>query len=147
MSGAPRRAAVVAAAQTWLGTPYHHAGRVRGAGVDCLMLLAETYAAAGVIAPVTEVPYYPPDWFQHRDEERYLAGLLAHAREIAGPPQPGDAALFRFGRSFSHGAIVTGWPRLIHAFSRTGVVYGDATKAPLAGRAARFFDPFAEAER
>lgn len=141
------RARVVAAAETWLGTPYHHAGRVRGAGVDCLMLLAEVYAAAGIIAPVTAVPHYPPDWFQHRDEERYLAGLTAHAREISGPPRAGDAAVFCFGRTFSHGAIVTAWPRLIHAFVRTGVVRGDATKAPLAGRAVRFFDPFAEAGR
>ena len=26
---------VVRMARTWLGTPYHHQGRVKGAGVDC----------------------------------------------------------------------------------------------------------------
>ncbi len=26
---------VVRVARTWLGTPYHHQGRVKGAGVDC----------------------------------------------------------------------------------------------------------------
>ena len=47
----PRRAAVVAEAATWLRTPYHHMGRVKNAGTDCLMLLAEVYEAAGVIPP------------------------------------------------------------------------------------------------
>ena len=26
---------LVAEALTWLGTPYHHAGRVKGGGTDC----------------------------------------------------------------------------------------------------------------
>jgi cell wall-associated NlpC family hydrolase len=35
------RAAVVREAESWIGTPFHHAARVKGAGIDCLMLLAE----------------------------------------------------------------------------------------------------------
>jgi cell wall-associated NlpC family hydrolase len=31
------RAAVVAEARSWLGTPFHHQGRVKAAGVDCAM--------------------------------------------------------------------------------------------------------------
>lgn len=34
----------VAEAITWLGTPYHHQGRVKGVGVDCGTLLCEVYA-------------------------------------------------------------------------------------------------------
>ena len=59
MNGA--RQAVIAAAVTWIGTPFHHAARVKGAGVDCLMLLAEVYERAGV-APRVEPPFYVPDW-------------------------------------------------------------------------------------
>jgi cell wall-associated NlpC family hydrolase len=69
-------------------------------------------------------------------------GVLGYAREIPGPPLPGDVAVFKFGRTFSHGAIVLAWPRVVHAFVRTGTVYGEATKAPLAGRPVKFFDPF-----
>lgn len=29
------RAAIVFEARTWLGTPFHHQGRVKGVGVDC----------------------------------------------------------------------------------------------------------------
>jgi NlpC/P60 family putative phage cell wall peptidase len=135
------RAAIVAEAESWIGTPFHHAARVKGAGVDCLMLLAEVYERAG-ITPRLEPPFYVPDWHLHRDAERYLEGLASHAREIAGPPLPGDIALFRFGRTFSHGAIVTRWPRLVHAYWNIGVVYGDATLYPLDCRPVRFFSPF-----
>ncbi len=139
MSGAEARAAVVAEAERWLGTPFHHQGRVRGAGVDCAMLLAEVYERCGLVAHV-DPGYYPPDWHMHRDAERYLDRLLAHGRELDGPPLPGDVAVFRFGRTFSHGAIVAAWPRVIHAYWAVGrVVWGDATLYPLAGRAVKFF--------
>jgi NlpC/P60 family putative phage cell wall peptidase len=135
------RAAVVTEAESWIGTPFHHAARVKGAGIDCLMLLAEVYERAGV-APHIDPPFYVPDWHLHRDAERYLEGLTRYAREILGPPLPGDIALFRFGRTFSHGAIVTDWPRVIHAYWSIGVVHGDATLHPLAARPVKFFTPF-----
>jgi NlpC/P60 family putative phage cell wall peptidase len=138
-----RRAAILGEAQSWIGTPFHHAARVKGAGVDCLMLLAEVYEQAGV-APHIEPPFYVPDWHMHQGAERYMEGLLHYAREIAGPPLPGDIALFRFGRTFSHGAIVVEWPRLIHAYWAIGVVWGDATLKPLKDRTVRFFTPFPE---
>jgi cell wall-associated NlpC family hydrolase len=133
------RASVVAEAQRWLGTPFHHQGRIRGAGVDCAMLLAEVYECCGLIGRV-DPGHYPPDWHLHRDAERYLDRLLMHARELRGPPKPGDAAVFRFGRTYSHGAIVTAWPMVIHAYWAAGsVVWGDATRYPLAEREVRFF--------
>ena len=142
----PRRAAVVAEAQSWLRTPYHHMARVKGAGADCLTLLAEVYERAGVI-PHVAVPFYPPDWNLHRDAERYLEGVTRYAREVpsggdADPPPPGDVAVFKFGRCFAHGAIVVQWPRLIHAWHNAGVVYADATQGQLCGRPVRIFDPF-----
>lgn len=137
------RASVVAEARSWLRTPYHHMGRVKGAGVDCATLLAEVYARAGVI-PALDVPFYPPDWHLHRDAERYLGFVLVHAIEIfprmdrvsrdtsrapSCEAKPGDVALWRFGRCFSHGAIVIDWPLVIHAYSGRGCVLEDAEKA------------------
>jgi NlpC/P60 family putative phage cell wall peptidase len=125
------RAAVVAEAETWIGTPFHHQGRIKGGagGVDCLMLLAEVYERAGVVARVAP-PFYVPDWHLHQGVERYMEGLLAYARPIEAP-EPGDVALFRFGRTFSHGAIITDWPRLVHAYWLRGVVKGDAAEGSL----------------
>lgn len=143
------RASVLEEVREWLRTPYHHMGRVKTGGTDCLMLLAEVYERAGVVAHL-EVPFYPPDWNLHRDAERYLEGLMQYAREVqpiqipgSSPgTEPGNIAVFRFGRCFSHGAVVVAWPRLIHAWWNSGVVYGDADQPPLAGRQVRFFDPF-----
>ena len=141
-----QRRRVVAEAKTWLRTPYHHMGRIKGGGTDCLMLLTEVYEAAGVI-PHVDVTFYPPDWNLHRDAERYLQGLMRYARGIGGPPQSGDVAVFKFGRCFAHGAIVVSWPRLIHAWWDAGVVYGDADQPPLIGRPVRFFDPYLTSDR
>ena len=89
-----QRQRVVAEAETWLRTPYHHMGRIKGGGTDCLMLLAEVYEAAGVI-PHIDVPFYPPDWNLHRDAERYLQAYcqpgLDGLRAMAVPiPFPED---------------------------------------------------------
>jgi cell wall-associated NlpC family hydrolase len=139
------RAAVLREAVSWIGTPFHHAARVKDEGVDCLMLLAEIYERAGICHRI-EPPFYVPDWHLHRDAERYMEGLLPYAHEIEGPPLPGDIALFRFGRTFSHGAIVIEWPRLIHAYWAIGVVWGDVALHPLKGRAVRLFSPFEDAD-
>lgn len=43
----------VAEAMTWLGTPYHHQGRVKGVGVDCATLLCEVYKEVGLMDKTT----------------------------------------------------------------------------------------------
>ena len=88
MIGDRRR--VIAEAESWLGTPYHHMGRLKGVGCDCLTLLAGVYHASGVI-PALDIPFYPPDWHLHRSVERYLEGLVGHACEVDGA-KPGDVA-------------------------------------------------------
>lgn len=96
---------IVAETQSWIGTPYHHAARVKGAGVDCAQLLIAVYSAVGALPADFEVAEYPMDWHLHRNEERYLNQVLAHAHPV-DEPRVGDIALFRFGRTISHGAIV-----------------------------------------
>jgi cell wall-associated NlpC family hydrolase len=61
-------------------------------------------------------PYYPHDWHLHRVTERYLEGVLQYAKEIESLPRPADIVLWKFGRCYSHGAIVVEWPRIIHAY-------------------------------
>ena len=103
-----KRVAVTREAETWLGTPYHHMGRVKGAGTDCLMMLAEVYEACGVILHL-EIPFYPADWNLHRDAERYLDGVMRHAIEISGRHSHATSRFFAsaaatpMGRSWSHG--------------------------------------------
>lgn len=137
------RAAVVAEAETWLRTPYHHRAHLKGAGVDCAWLLIEVYASLGMIDRF-DPGEYPMDWMMHRDEERYLHWVEQYGRRVEAP-KPGDVAVWRFGRTFSHGAIVAAWPRIIHAYRRDHMVlYGDASKGDLATREVRFYSLFKE---
>ena len=42
----------------------------------------------------------------------------------------GDLVLWRYGRTFSHGAIVVGSGRIVHAVRGQGVVLGDLDADP-----------------
>ena len=79
-----QRAAVVAEARSWIGTPYHHAADVKRHGVDCAMLLVRVYADVGLISKFDPRPY-TRDWFLHRSEERYLGFLLNAPTRSASP--------------------------------------------------------------
>ncbi len=125
-----QRAAVVTEARSWLRTPYHHEARLKGVGVDCAQLLIGVFSAPGVglIEPLA-VPHYPHDWHLHRAAERYMQIILEHACEIEGPPLPGDVVLWRFGRCYSHGAVVIEWPMVIHAYLHRTCSLEDAEAA------------------
>ena len=139
------RRAVLREAETWLGTPYHHMARIKGAGVDCLTFLAEVYAAAGVIEPVKEIPFYRLDFMRHQSDESYLDALLARGHEVEAP-LPADVVLYKWGRVFSHGGIVVEWPRIIHASpSHSGVIWANGTQGRLAGHEIKFISPFESA--
>jgi len=107
------RARVVRIAKSYIGTKYHNHGMLKNAGVDCLTLLVLVYKEAGLISDI-EIPYYSPDFMKHKSKELYLEGLLKYTHEV-DKPLPGDIALWRFGRCFSHAAIVIKWPFIIHA--------------------------------
>lgn len=135
-----QRLAVLVEAETWCGTAYHHQGFVKGGGVDCAFLLVEVYHACGLIPKIDPRPY-PPDWHFHRDEERYLGWVEKYAHPVE-VPQPGDVALYKFGRCLSHGAIVVEWPTIIHAMRGDGCVIAAGDQGHLAGRVAGFWSLF-----
>lgn len=143
------RAAIIEEAKTWLGTKWHHAARVKGAGVDCGLFVGSVYVAVGLLSWSVFVPEgepdppYQRDWMMHRDEERFLGAFELFADPVLRP-LPGDIAIWKFGRCFSHAGIVIDWPQIIHCYiPERGVVYGDATKGPLAEREVKFYSRFA----
>jgi cell wall-associated NlpC family hydrolase len=134
----PARARILDIARTWLRTPWHHRARLRGAGVDCAQYLIGVYAEAGLVDEF-DTGDYPPDWMQHRSEERFLAFVQQYADQVEAP-LPGDLAVYLVGRCFSHGAIVIAWPEIIHASNRDRMVcYADGTQGWLAGRDVQFW--------
>ena len=119
------RAAIVIEARRWIGTPYHPCADVRGAGVDCGMLIVRVFVDTLCCPPFDPRPY-PPDWHLHRSEERYLGFVLDNCRERPDGEaiEVGDIMVFRFGRCWAHGGIVTETAplKIVHAFSPAGCV-------------------------
>jgi len=144
---AAQRAAVIADARSWIGTPYHNCADIKGVGVDCGMLLVRVFVDTGLVPPFDPRPY-PIDWHLHRSEERYLGFIFDRSREVVSP-QPGDVMVLRYGRCYSHGGIVTdGSPlTVVHAYYPAGRVVEEevARNAVLAdaARKRRFFSYWA----
>lgn len=105
---------VVREARSWIGTPYHHAADVKGAGVDCAMILVRVYCGLG-LAPLFDPRPYPAQWFLHRDEEKYRGWIERYAVQI-DQPERGDICLYRFGRCAAHGAIMVEDGLMVHAY-------------------------------
>ena len=154
------RQAIVAEALTWVGTPWHHRARVRGAGVDCARFLVGVFSAPAVAQiPALDLGYYPPDWHLHQDAPRFLQRLAEYAEPLGTQdsalgthnselstqhselPLPGDIAMFQYGRHAAHGSIVLAWPLIVHAYvkGRRVTVSDAACDADLARRCAGFW--------
>ena len=109
---------------------------IKGAGCDCGTYLIKTFANAGLIEDFSP-GYYAPQHHLHSNEETYLNFILARATEFDGPPGLGDIVMFKIGRVFAHGAIVIGWPKIIHAVrdENGGVIMDNVDRCIIGHRA------------
>jgi cell wall-associated NlpC family hydrolase len=116
------RQAVIAEAFEWLRTPFAHRQCCKGAGVDCAHFIYGVARNAGV-APELAIEEYPPDWYLHRDEERFLNWIERFCVKVDSPPyKPADIVMYRYGRTFAHAAWIVRWPQIIHAYSPAHMV-------------------------
>lgn len=120
------RAAIIAEALSWEGTPYLDGARIKRVGADCVQLPCAVFGPGGVgIIPGIK-PAYSAQHMLHCDdgEEFYLAEIRRWAREIdVSEVKPGDLVAWRFGRVYSHSAIVIAPPMVIHAAIKGGCVF------------------------
>lgn len=122
---------VVAAARTWLATPYRHQASIKGAGCDCLGLVRGVWRELHGVEPEA-MPAYRPDWAEVGGRDTLLEGARRHMREVSpGYMQAGDVLLFRMAQDalVKHAAILTALPtahdlqpRMIHAYWGRAVV-------------------------
>jgi len=119
------RERIVAAARSWLGTPYLHQASATGRGADCLGLLRGVWRDLYGAEPEAAPPY-TPDWNERRPGE---APLLSAARRHLIPTskdeiRPGQALFFRIVREgpVKHCGIVSGEDRFIHAYAGRAVI-------------------------
>lgn len=117
------REAIVAEALSWIGTPFHDCCGVKGEGVDCVHLLKAVAVAAGIVEDF-DIDAYKPQWFMHRDEPRFLAGMSRYCRRVE-EGLAGDFEMFNFGRHAAHGAILIDSESMVHAYMPAGRVILD----------------------
>jgi cell wall-associated NlpC family hydrolase len=124
-----QRAAVIAEDKSWLKTPHHNGARLKGVGVDCGQFPIAVYSAIGLM-PAINPGRYSAQFHLSHDDEWYLKLAQQHGKELppGQTPKPGDFALYKIGRVFSHGAIVINWPHIIHAYIHVGVTLDHADK-------------------
>ena len=123
------RAAVVAEAREWIGTPYHHQATQKGVGADCGGLVAGVAMALGIV---------PPTWWRDTFEPAFggygkqpFNGSLSRVCEsfmarVHDEPAPGDVLLLRFAAEPQHMGIVAdyrhGGLSMIHALKSVAYV-------------------------
>jgi NlpC/P60 family putative phage cell wall peptidase len=112
----PVRSEIVAEARKWLGTPYHHEGRVIGHGVDCVGLILEVAKSLGINVPnqtgYSRIP----------EESRLTADLDTYAVRIdMSSLDVGDIVVIPFLHKLRHLAILTD-RGMIHSYEPAGMV-------------------------
>lgn len=113
----PTRAAIVAEARTWLGTPYCHQASLKGVGCDCFGLIRGVWRAFYGAEPES-VPPYSRDWGSVTGKETLVETARRHLKEVdPAAVGPGDVLVFRIRRSrvAKHAGIISIDTRFIHA--------------------------------
>lgn len=110
---------IVQQARAWLGTPFHHQGRLQGVGVDCIGLGKGVADAIGV--QLTDILNYP-----RTDNGSILERELDAQFDVVAQAdiEPGDILLTHPSPQHRHIVIVTGLDPLyiIHCHLKHGVV-------------------------
>jgi len=117
------RADVVTEARTWIGTPFHHQGRVKGVGVDCIGLVIGVARTLGAVPPNFDVTGYP----RVPDGVSLMATARQYMTEIARDnKKPGDVIVVSFDRDPQHFGILADYRHggfsIIHGASNPGRV-------------------------
>ncbi|MCE5185070.1 MAG: NlpC/P60 family protein [Planctomycetaceae bacterium] len=126
-------------AVTWKGVVYQHRGYTRG-GCDCTGLLIGILQELGFVRDY-QLRKYPMDWNLHAGAGNYIVDELSKFAAPVTLPQPGDIALFRFGRCIAHVGIVLGKGTFIHSHINAGACgISSLYNSPWTKRLAGFYE-------
>jgi len=136
------RSAIAAEAKTWVNTPYHANGALKGVGVNCAQFLFCVAKNAGVLPAAAPQPrWYTPQLATNSKEERLVAYVTAYgATEISeAAVKTGDIVLYKSGQAHGHAAIVLDWPNIIHVLPIHGCQMGTVDEGKLGAFGRRYF--------
>jgi cell wall-associated NlpC family hydrolase len=101
---------LVTAALTMVGTPFHAQGRMPGAGLDCIGVIA-------CVARICDIPHQDKAVYPLRPNGELQPALEAQMMRVVGTPQPGDILLMAFdGIEPHHVAMYVGDNQIVHAY-------------------------------
>src|SRR5579859_1647384 len=80
--GSMLRAEVVAEARTWIRTPYHKRGLLKGVGVDCGMLPYAVLRKFELIPEIKDLPTLEDGWFCNTTDQRYARLIERYFRKL-----------------------------------------------------------------
>lgn len=141
-----QRAAVIAEARTWLGTPFRDQADIKGVGIDCGLLLTRCFVDTRVKPPFDPRPY-PPRRHLHERAEKYIELIERYAVETT-EAKPANIAVYKFGLCYSHGGILIGGDCMISALLQHAMVtiqelWGAEYRQPDGSPVpVRYFDPW-----
>jgi len=118
------RMRLIEEAKTWIGTPYHSEGRVKGAGCDCGTFLLGVLENAELL-PHIDIPHYPEDIACHCAVPKYLMKIEEYCQRVNNNDRKiGDILVYQFQGSKvpHHAAFVYDDEYLIHSYTRQGVI-------------------------
>ena len=103
---------VVREAKTWLGTPFHHQGRLKGVGVDCAGVIVCVAKELKLDSDFEDITDYPrmPDGRLKELLTRYLIKVPFNERQI------GDIVSIAWAKEPQHLAILTEPNKILHAY-------------------------------
>lgn len=130
-----------------MGTPFVSHACVRGAGVDCVHLIAAIYRACGVIENFN-LPKYALDSGSHNTDSQLLAWLDAHPRFVRLPSQSatriGDILCFNLGMSEHHIAALVDERRFIHVLPSRFVILSSLDERHYTRRITAIYRPICQ---
>ncbi len=118
------RAAIVAAARRWIGTPYRHRASLEGVGCDCLGLVRGLWREFYGDEPEA-LPPYAPEWAEAGGVEALAAVCERHFVPVTLlDARPGDVVLFRWRPDLpaKHVGVLVEAARFVHAYDGAAVV-------------------------
>jgi cell wall-associated NlpC family hydrolase len=118
---------IIEIAKSWLNTPYHKAGRIKGVGCDCGTFLLEVFLEAGLISDI-DLKDYSINRHLHYKDDSYINLVKMHTKP-SDERLPGNIIMYQWGLSVNHGSIIVDDNTIIHSVIKKGVLLDEMHKS------------------
>lgn len=119
---------IVCQARTWKNTRFHHQGRVKGVGCDCIGLVLGVANELGLVSrkSATALTQFDRKDYSMLPDGKQLQAALAEHLQLVDEAKVGDVGLFYFDKNPQHVGIFGDYPdgglSLIHCYRSVGKV-------------------------